>query len=82
MLASIVHVPELELDKEEAGKLANAIEKVSRHYPVNIAPKAVDWANLGICAVTIYGTRIAAYRFRLKAEGATGNVAPFQVVQS
>jgi len=68
MLASVVQVPELALERDEAAKLAGAIEKVSRHYPVNIAPKAVDWTNLAICAVTIYGTRIAAYRLRLKAE--------------
>lgn len=69
MLASFTNIPEIEMEQKEAEEIAKAAAEVAKHYPaLDMAPKAVDWANLIICVGTAYGSRYAAYRMRLKAE--------------
>lgn len=65
MLANIAKVPELELDNEEAEKLANASQKVLRHYvDLEVSQKAADWTNLFMAIGGIYGPRIVATKIR------------------
>lgn len=59
MLAGITKNAELSLDKQESRMLAEAIDKVNRHYELTASAKAVDWANLVMVAAMIYGPRIA-----------------------
>lgn len=67
----LLKVEELALEIDEADKLAKAIEDLAKFYPVAIDPKKIAWANLGITAAQIYGTRIMAYRLRMANEKAT-----------
>lgn len=60
--ATLLHISELELEKDEAKKLSDAIKEVTKFYPVALDPKKVAIANLLITAGGIYGTRILAYR--------------------
>lgn len=64
MGASLLNIAELELDKDEAKKLADGIKEVSKHYPVALNPKHVAIANLVVVAGGIYGSRIMAYNMR------------------
>lgn len=68
MLAGITRVSELEMDKEEAKKLADAAAKVARHYDLAATAKQLDWTNLIMTAGAIYGTRLMAIRLRRMAE--------------
>ena len=79
MLAAYTQVPELAMEQKEAEEIAKAAGDVMRHYPVDIAPKAVDWAAFMICVGTAYGSRFAAYRLRMRAE-ASATVHNLQVV--
>ena len=72
MGAEICKVPELELDKEEAAKLADAIADVSKYYITAFDPKKVAWVHLAVIAGGIYGTRIFAYRNRISAQKSLG----------
>lgn len=72
MGAEICKVPELELDKEEAAKLADAIADVSKYYVTSFDPKKVAWVHLAVIAGGIYGTRIFAYRNRISAQKSLG----------
>ena len=78
MGAEICKVPELELDKEEAAKLADAIADVSKYYITSFDPKKVAWVHLAVIAGGIYGTRIFAYRNRIGAQKALGPQPPKQ----
>lgn len=64
MLAAFTKTAELEIEQEEAAKLAEATANVSRHYNVAVAAKTVDWINFATVAGMIYGTRMAAIRNR------------------
>jgi len=73
MLAGITRVSELEMEQEEASKLAGAMANVARHYDMQASAKAMDWTNLIFVAGSLYGTRFAAIRLRRimeKAEAA------------
>ena len=49
------------LDDSEGEKLANATQKVLRHYDLpDIASETKDWIGLIITAGTIYGSRFAS----------------------
>ena len=65
MLAGIVAVPELELDRGESEKLGDAIKTVGSYYGAVFDPKKVAIFNLAMVAGGIYGTRIFAVRNRL-----------------
>lgn len=76
MGAEICKVPELELDKEEAAKLADAIADVSKYYVTSFDPKKVAWVHLAVIAGGIYGTRIFAYRNRIGTQKSLGPQTP------
>jgi hypothetical protein len=79
MMASVL-IPEMELDKEEAKKLADASKEVAKHYSVYIDPKKLAIANLAAVAGFLYGPRAIAWRARKsgekKAAAATVPVSP------
>lgn len=68
MGAAILATPEMELDREESQKLADAVKEVGKHYSMLFDPKHVAIANLFAVSGFIYGPRIVAYRARKKAE--------------
>lgn len=70
MGASLLSVPELELDKQEAKKLSDAIKEVSKHYNVNLDPKKVALFQLGAVATGIYGPRVIAFARRTSRRAA------------
>jgi len=67
-LAHLLEIKELELEKEEAKALADAVAAVARHYDLPDLPqKTVDWVNLFIVLGSIYAPRIMAYKNRSHA---------------
>lgn len=66
--AATLNIEELELMPAEAKSLTEAINGVAKHYPVGMSEKTLAWANLGIVAIGVYGTRVAAYGIRKKME--------------
>lgn len=68
----LTRIPELAIEESEARSMAEAVTRVSRHYPAldNISEKAIDHANLAVVLCGIYGTRIAAYSMRRTTEKA------------
>ena len=66
--ASFLSMEELALDEKEAKLLADAIQGVAEHYPLTLDPKYLAVGNLVMVGVGIYGTRIFAYRNRMKRE--------------
>jgi hypothetical protein len=66
MGANILSAPNLELDKEEAAKLASAVQKVASFYSVAFDPKKVAIFELAAVCGTIYGPRIMAWRIARK----------------
>ena len=64
MLAARYHAPELELSAEEAEKIAIAIERVARHYPLLMEPLTRDWIGLATTCGAIYGGKAMALAFR------------------
>lgn len=53
--------PKLAIDEMEGEKLANAVQKVLRHYDLpDVASETKDWIGLIIVAGSIYGPRMAA----------------------
>lgn len=68
----ILSLPEMEIDRDEAKKLAEAVAEVNRFYKVAIDPKKLAWVNLGLVGVTIYGPRFAAARNRRKIAAREG----------
>lgn len=68
MLAGITKVAELEMEAEEAHKLAEAGAKVARHYDMGMTSKAMDWTNLIFVIGELYGSRFVAFRIRRQME--------------
>jgi hypothetical protein len=58
MLAAICKTPELEIDKQEAQLVAEAVKELAKHYPVGMDPKKIAWANLIAALGTVYGPRV------------------------
>lgn len=56
--------------------LAEATANVSRHYDVQIAAKTTDWISLMMVCGTVYGSRMAAIRYRKRMERAATPPAP------
>jgi hypothetical protein len=77
MLAGLTRTPEIMLEEKEAHLLAEAMGKVSRHYDVTVGAKAMDWANLMMCAGMVYGPRLVAARQRSRG-GARVSAPPAQ----
>jgi hypothetical protein len=63
MLAKLTNTAELELEPEEAARLAEAIERVDV-FPSWLSEKQQAWVNLTIVAGTIYGPRLFVIRAR------------------
>lgn len=87
MGAVMFEVKELEIEEDEAKKLAASISKVSELYGGVVLPeKVVALANLAIAVGTVYGPRYVAYNQRVKAERKEGkrpitiNAQPSQVM--
>lgn len=74
MGSEMMKVPELELDKEECTKLADAIADVSKYYVTAFDPKKVAWCHLAVIAGGIYGTRFFAYRNRIALQKQLGGI--------
>ena len=74
MGASFFDVAELELDKDEAKKLSDSIQNVSKYYAVNFNPKHVAIAELAVIAGGIYGVRFVAIKRRLDKEKQKGKM--------
>jgi len=66
MGAVILSTPELELDKEESAKLADAMAEIARLKAVAVSPMTLAVVNLCAACGFVYGPRIAAYRLRKK----------------
>lgn len=78
MAAAILKVPDLELDKDEARRLAEAAAAVGEFYKIGLDAKKTAWVNLAAVAGSIYGPRImaAAIRRRKALEEARRAPAP------
>lgn len=59
---------ELEIDKDEAKKLSEAIQDVGKYYAMTIDPKHLAFAQLGICLLHVYGPRAIAVKRRMDNE--------------
>lgn len=66
MGAAMLKTPELEISKDEAKQLADAVQAVAKEYNHVINPKTAAWIQLCIACGGIYGTRIVAIRMREK----------------
>lgn len=72
MLATITGNQMLAIDTDEAGKLAQAMQRVARHYDVpGLSQQTIDWIGLIQTVGAIYGSRIMAARMERAAERAT-----------
>lgn len=76
MLAMVVDIEEIELDRDEAERLADAAQEVGKYYAVNFDPKKLAIFNLIQCAGVIYGTRFVAWRRKQAAKPAPAKPAP------
>jgi hypothetical protein len=68
MGAEFLACKELELEKDEAKKLADAVQEVGKYYNVSFDPKKVAIVQLAVVAGGIYGPMFVQIRRRLKAE--------------
>jgi hypothetical protein len=59
---------ELELEKDESKKLADAIQDVGKYYNIGFDPKKVAIAQLCIVAGGIYGPMFVQIRRRMKSQ--------------
>lgn len=66
MGAQILKVESLEIDKDEAKKLSDAIQEVNKFYNIPLDPKKVAMVNLMVAMGTVYGPRIMAARIKKK----------------
>ena len=66
MAAAFLGVEELELEKDEAARLGDAVKEVGKQYALAFDPKKVAVLNLCSVAGMIYGTRFMAWRLRQK----------------
>ena len=68
MLAAATGNPLLDINESEAKLLATAAGKVQRHYPMKASAEALDWCNLAMVVMTVYGTRVMAFKMTAKKE--------------
>ena len=76
MGAALTGIEELELDDEEAKKLADATQELGNIYGHSISPKTMAWTNFAAACGVVYGPRIIAYRERIKQEKAKNPALP------
>ena len=67
-LAGSLQIPELELQDEEAKKLAVAVANVGKYYNVKMDAKTQAWMGLIMCAGGIYGGRAVAIYARMNTD--------------
>jgi hypothetical protein len=63
-------IPEVELDKDEAKELTEALAAVNSFYGASVDPKIVAWFGVIGVAGKIYGPRVGAFMLRKKMEQA------------
>lgn len=68
MGAAILSTPEIALEEKEAKSLAEGINAVAKHYPIEASAKAMAWANLAVVGFSIYGSRAIAVYLRSNME--------------
>lgn len=69
MLAGLVRVPELEIDKDDAKRIAEAWGAVQKEYSfAALDPKTTAWTNLIFVAGSIYAPRVMTYKLRRAME--------------
>jgi hypothetical protein len=68
MGSAILELPEATLDPQEARAINDAAKEVIRYHPVTFDPSKVAIVNLGAVLVGIVGTRVIAYRARMRKE--------------
>lgn len=76
MLAHVTKTEELALDQEEAANLAKGIANVARHYSVQASQVSLDWANLAMTLIMVYGTRGVAIKNNRKKKPKSPERAP------
>lgn len=79
LLAKAAKIPELQLDEDEAKKLADATANVARHYNISVSQKTLDWSNFVTAISSIYGTRLFVIGKR-KREEKTGTGAQQETI--
>lgn len=75
-MASVLRVPELRLEEEEAARLAAASQQVLAQYDVAVSPKAQAWIGLAMAAGAVYAPHVAAYGLRRGADKMERQRAP------
>lgn len=77
MGAAMLKTPELEISKDEAKQLSDAVQAVAKEYNHVINPKTAAWIQLCVACGAVYGARIVAVRMREKqAKKAKVHVMP------
>jgi hypothetical protein len=72
MLAAFLQVKELEIDQNEAARLAQAVTRVNKLYGgFMLSEKTMAWINLLMAGGGIYGPRFVAFSARTKKENAS-----------
>lgn len=75
-------VPEWSMSEDEGKQFMAAAQNVMRHYSVETTQKTLDWISFIGTGAGIYGTRLAAYRFRTAAEREAKRDAPNRPAQN
>jgi hypothetical protein len=68
MGSAIIHRPELEIDKDEAKRIADAAQEVGKHYSTAFDPKKIAILNLIAVLISIYWMRFLAIKNNLERE--------------
>lgn len=66
MAAQFLRVPELVIDKDEAKKLATAVNAVQEFYNVKTSAEVLLWMQVSGALIAVYGPRIGAVIVRHK----------------
>lgn len=76
MGAELLKIQELNLDESEAKRIAEALARLQSLYDMPVlTEKQMAWSNLVMACFAVYGTRIAAYKLRIKNEAAAAKAA-------
>lgn len=78
MAAAFAHCPEIELDENEARKIAKASRELMGFYQVELSPEKVVWMNFAGAMIGVYGPRVVAVAARKKNEKAARKPPPSQ----
>lgn len=67
-ISALTKTPEIELEKSESDRLAQASVDVAKHYNIEASEKALAWTNLAVVGFSTYGPRVFAMRMRWEIE--------------